>query len=85
MKTIADILKDSPIEYVHPTKKFHWGTIDFNTQTIHLNKHITYVELYCDVVDLMDDFDMMSYEMPFYMVTRDEISFNDKWRIKTAL
>ena len=63
-------------------KEFHWGTMNFDTQTIHLTKHMAYVKLYCDIVDIMDDFDMMSYTMPFYMATIDQVSFNEKWKIE---
>lgn len=84
MKTLAEVLSAPVVPQQEVIRKFHWGHLNFNTQTIHLTKHVSYIEWYCDIIDLMDDFDMMSYGMPCYTDHNKLPMFNENWKIENS-
>ncbi len=63
MDTFAKIV-ERHIKHADVIKTFSWGTLNFTTKIMDIDGNTPLKTLYSDVVDLMDNFDMMSYEMP---------------------
>ena len=60
-------------------KILSWGSLNFTTKQIIVGSPIPMVKIYSDVADLMDDWELMSYEMPMVALTKNLFNLQHGW------